>query len=164
MVAAASKAVSQASGCTDCQSTAWSAAWTRGSPPHPAWVQLTGHPSWGRQSQQLGTSPGVRGGRDELFTHLHVGDLVRFKVWLGQLCWLRWGWLGIQLGFPIEVLDTLLVILAQAQRIAEDVERRHQRLGDSRVLQAQDVAELVSSHLEEVSACKGRRREMLLPT
>lgn len=31
------------------------------------------------------------------------------------------------------------------------------------MLQAQDVAKLMSSHLEEVSACKGKRWEMLLP-
>lgn len=31
------------------------------------------------------------------------------------------------------------------------------------MLQAQDVAKLMSSHLEEVSAYKGKRWEMLLP-
>lgn len=47
------------------------------------------------------------------FTHLHVGDLICFKVQLGQLCWLSWGWVRIRFGFPVEVLDTLLVILTQ---------------------------------------------------
>lgn len=81
---------------------------------------------WCGQSQQLRTSHSVKGDTDKLFTYLCVGDLICFKVWLGQLCWLRWGWVRIQFGFPIEVLDTLLVILTQAQRVAEDVERRHQ--------------------------------------
>lgn len=81
---------------------------------------------WCGQPQQLRTNNGVKGDRDELFAYLQVGDLVCFEVWLGQLCWLCWGWVRIQFGFPIEVLDTLLVILAQAQRVAEDVERRHQ--------------------------------------
>lgn len=31
------------------------------------------------------------------------------------------------------------------------------------MLQAQDVAKLMSSHLEKVSACKGKRWKMLLP-
>lgn len=51
---------------------------------------------------------------DKLLTHLHVGDFICFKVWLERLCWLSWGWVGIQFGFPVEVLDTLLVILTQA--------------------------------------------------
>lgn len=51
---------------------------------------------------------------DKLLTYLHVGDLICFKVWLGQLCGLSWGWVGIQFGFPVEVLDTLLVVFTQA--------------------------------------------------
>lgn len=81
-----------------------------------------------------------------------------------QLCWLSWGWGRIWEGFPIQVLDAFLVILTQAEGVAKDVERRHQGLGDSRVLQAQDVAKLVSGHLQKVSAYQGRRWKILLST
>lgn len=172
MVEAASKAVSQASGCTGCQSTDGQELGLEGAPPAPAGFSgwevpvsrqlscsppvLGGHvlpkdplpapprlagsassgvQAWAQQHwvEDTDTSPPVslllasRGDsphswgqavvlekdRDRLLTHLHVGDLICFEVRLGQLCWLSWGWVGIQFGFPVEVLDTLLVILAQ---------------------------------------------------
>lgn len=58
----------------------------------------------------------------------------------------------------IQVLDALLVILAQPQRVGEGVVRRHDGSRLAGVLQAQDVPELMGSNLEKVCACGGSRQ------
>lgn len=50
----------------------------------------------------------------------------------------------------IEVLDASAVIWAEAQWVAEGVERGHECLSSCRVLQPQCMAKLVGGHLQEV--------------
>ena len=52
----------------------------------------------------------------------------------------------------IQILNAPLVILTQLQRIRVAVERTHHSIGLQGVLQAQDMAKLMSSHLEKISA------------
>lgn len=59
----------------------------------------------------------------------------------------------------VQVLDALLVILAQPQRVREGVVSGHDGPRLPGVLQAQDVPELMGSNLEEVRACGGGREE-----
>lgn len=63
----------------------------------------------------------------------------------------------------IQVLDALLVIVAQLQGIGEAVIRGHHCTRFPGVLQAQNMPKLMSSHLEEVCACSGIR-ERVTPT
>lgn len=59
----------------------------------------------------------------------------------------------------VQILDALLVILAQPQRVREGVVGGHDGPRLAGVLQAQDVPELMGGDLEEVRACRGGREE-----
>lgn len=59
----------------------------------------------------------------------------------------------------VQVLDALLVILAQPQRVREGVVSGHDGPRLAGVLQAQDVPKLMGSNLEKVRACRRRREE-----
>lgn len=54
--------------------------------------------------------------------------------------------------WAIQILDTHLVILTQLQRVGVAVEGRHHSIRLQGVLQAQDMAKLMSCYLYEVSA------------
>lgn len=53
------------------------------------------------------------------------------------------------------MLDAPAVIWAEAQRVAEGVERGHKGLSSRRVLQPKHVAKFVGCHLKEVCSWKG---------
>lgn len=55
------------------------------------------------------------------------------------------------------MLDTPAVIWAEAQRVAEGVERGHEGLSSCCVLQPEHVAKFVGCHLQEVCAWKRER-------
>lgn len=59
----------------------------------------------------------------------------------------------------IQVLDALLVILAQPQWVGERVVGRHDGSRLTGVLQAQDMPKFMGSHLEKVSACGCSRQD-----
>ncbi len=52
----------------------------------------------------------------------------------------------------VQILDAPLVILTQLQRVGVAIERTHHSIRLQGVLQAQDMAKLVSCHLQEISA------------
>ena len=54
----------------------------------------------------------------------------------------------------IQVLDALLVIVAQLQGIGEAVEGGHDGSFDQGMLEAEDVAKLMGRHLQEIRACR----------
>lgn len=87
------------------------------------------------------------------FTHVW-DDLVGLRVqWWGR----RRGWRRGPdwRADSVQVLDAPLVVLAQLQRVGEGVVCGHDGSRLTRVLQAEDVPELMGSNLEEVCACKG---------
>lgn len=57
---------------------------------------------------------------------------------------------------PVQVLDSLLVVLAQSQRVGEGVVGGHDGARLAGVLQTQDVPELMGGDLQEVCTCRGR--------
>lgn len=59
----------------------------------------------------------------------------------------------------VQILNALLVILAQPQRVREGVVSGHDGPRLAGVLQAQDVSKLMGSNLEKVRACRGCRGE-----
>lgn len=70
------------------------------------------------------------------------------SVNLISLCYIR----GCILRRAVQILDAPLVVLTQLQRVGVAVEGIHHSIRLQGVLQAQDVAELMSCHLQEVSA------------
>lgn len=88
----------------------------------------------------------------------HVGDnLIGLWVGRGRRWWRRCG--QDSRVSPVQILDALLVVLAQPQRVREGVVGRHDGPRLAGVLQAQDVPKLMGSNLEEVCACGGRREQ-----
>lgn len=88
----------------------------------------------------------------------HICDnLIGLCVWWR---W-RWGWWwGQDLWVSaIQVLDALLVILTQPQRVGERVVGRHDSSLLTRVLQAQNMPKFMGSHLEKVCACGCSRQD-----
>lgn len=59
----------------------------------------------------------------------------------------------------VQILDALLVVLAQLERVGEGVVRGHDGPRLAGVLQPQHVAKLMGSNLEKVGACGGWREE-----
>jgi hypothetical protein len=87
----------------------------------------------------------------EINTHNTTNDLIGICSDLWQ--WLGWRW-GLDMWTrAIQVLDPQLVILAQLQGIGEAVIGGHHCARFLGVLQAKNMPELMSSHLEEVCAC-----------
>lgn len=60
------------------------------------------------------------------------------------------------------MLNASLIIITKLQRVRVTVERTHHRIGVLRVLKAQNMAELMSSHLQEISALKRMEETMRL--
>lgn len=64
--------------------------------------------------------------------------------------------------WSVQILNTSLVVITKLQRVGVTVERTHHCIRFLGVLKAQDMAKLVSSHLQEISALTRTEETMRL--